>query len=207
MGKAVMDKWTDEKLAQRAATDSEAEAVLLARYKEEVRRRGRTYYILGADREDVVQEGMIGLFRAIRTFDPEEGASFRTYASTCIERQILDAVKRAAAKKHEPLNSSVLLGPEDVERLDQRLSEGQEDEGPLPEGRLLELLTGPWRAGFSDLEFEVVRRYLAGESYEIIAGALGKEPKAVYNAMGRIKRKIRGLAEGSGSGKNHGGDA
>ena len=197
MSKAALEQWTDERLARRAATDSEAEAVLLARYKEEVRRRGRTYYILGADREDVVQEGMIGLFRAIRTYDPEGGAAFRTYASTCIERQILDAVKRAAGKKHEPLNSSVLLGPEDVERLGARLSEGQEDEGLLPDGRLEELLTGPWRASFSDLEFEVVRRYLAGESYETIAKALSKEPKAVYNAMGRIKRKIRTLAEGS----------
>ena len=111
-------KPTDEALAAAAqAGGQRAEEDLISRYKSQVRLRAKAYYILGADREDVVQEGMIGLFKAVRSYDPAGGASFATYASVCIDRQIQDAIKAAARKKHEPLNMSLSLDEEGPARI------------------------------------------------------------------------------------------
>ena len=184
---AKIRKLTDEELCLLAREDAQAEGEILSRYKDLVRRTARTYYILGSDREDVVQEGMIGLFKAIHHYDGSQEASFRTYAGICVRRQILDAVKAAARKKHEPLNTSLFLTPEEQERFMIRMEEE-------PGEDLLDLVEHRWRQKFSPLEKSVLEGYLAGDSYALIAEKLGKDTKAVYNAMERIKGKIRRLA-------------
>lgn len=180
----------DSELVRLAkAGDERAESALLDRYKDRVRQRARAYYILGADREDVVQEGMIGLFKAIRSFDEEGGASFGTYAALCCDRQIMDAVRKAARRRHEPLNASVPLeSAGEAQDLPADGAQGQGELLPTPEevvARIPEVLSG--------LENEVFHLYMEGKESKEIAEALGKSPKTVYNAMVRVKRKIRDL--------------
>ena len=106
----VADKNWDEKMVELARRgDDDAAEALLQKYKTVVKRRASSYYMAGADRDDVIQEGMIGVFKAIRDYDPEKGASFSTFADLCINRQIVTAVKAAQRYKHSPLNNSMSL--------------------------------------------------------------------------------------------------
>ena len=101
---------TDEQLIEKLrAGDAEAERLLYERYKQTVRSRAHTYFLIGADHEDLVQEGMIGLYRAVCDYDAEKAASFRSFAELCITRRILSAIKRATRKKHAPLNTYISL--------------------------------------------------------------------------------------------------
>ena len=204
-----MDKRTDEALAKAAQEkDQRAEEELISRYKGQVRLRAKAYYILGADREDVVQEGMIGLFKAVRGFDPDGGASFATFASVCIDRQIQDAIKAAARKKHEPLNTSLSLDEEGGARMaearlgEEALAAGAAQEpgsAEVPEADdLLARIDGPWKDKLSELERTVFTGRLAGKSVRQLAEELGKDPKAIYNAAERMKKKIRKMVEESG---------
>ena len=177
--------------------NQEAETTLLREYKGLVKSKARAFYILGADKEDVVQEGMIGLYKAIQRFDKEGGASFTTYASTCIERQILDAIKAATRKKHEPLNTSLSLNEEAPRRKAEATAAGQEPtEGvgrAMDADSLADLLEGEWRSRFSEMEYTVLKGRLAGKTLTELAEDKGKPYAAVHNAMERAKRKIRGL--------------
>lgn len=205
-----MDTRTDEALAKAAQEkDQRAEEELISRYKGQVRLRAKAYYILGADREDVVQEGMIGLFKAVRGYDPDGGASFATFASVCIDRQIQDAIKAAARKKHEPLNTSLSLDEEGGARMaeaqlgEEALAAGAAMQGAgetaVPEADdLLAKINGPWKDRLSDLERTVFAGRLAGKSVRQLAEELGKDPKAIYNAAERMKKKIRKMVEESG---------
>ena len=195
-------KQTDEALAAAAqAGDRRAEEDLISRYKSQVRLRAKAYYILGADREDVVQEGMIGLFKAVHSFHPEGGASFATFASVCIDRQIQDAIKAAARKKHEPLNMSLSLDEEGPARIAESQI-GQKDAvaaADVPEAEdLLAKINGPWKDQFSELERTVFAGRLAGKTVRELAEELDKGPKAIYNAGERMKKKIRKMVEESG---------
>ncbi len=204
-----MTKRSDETLAKAAqAGDSRAEEELLGRYKGHVRLRAKAYYILGADKEDVVQEGMIGLFKAVHGFEPGSGASFATFASVCIDRQIQDAIKAAARRKHEPLNTSLSLDEEGGARMaeaqlgEEALAAGGDASGAeaaVPEAEdLLSLVNGEWKDGFSELERYVFEGRLAGKSVRQMAEEKGKDPKAIYNAAERMKKKIRKMARESG---------
>jgi RNA polymerase sigma-H factor len=187
-------------MAQQA--DGYALEYLLNRYKNFVRSRARSYFLIGADHEDIVQEGMIGLYKAIRDFKPEKLASFRAFAELCITRQIITAIKTATRQKHIPLNSYVSLNkPIFDEESDRTLLD------VISEGRITnpeELLIGQEdltriesRIGemLSELEWEVLTAYLDGRSYQEIAVDLGRHVKSIDNALQRVKRKMEKLLE------------
>lgn len=192
---------TDEELlALLRGGDQEAERELYERYKQTVRSRARTYFLIGADHEDLVQEGMIGLYRAVLEYDPEKAASFHTFADLCITRQILTAIKRASRKKHGPLNSYVSLNrpvfekESEVTLLDmvQNLRVSDPEEQYIGQENCEQLLC-IIREQLSDLERRVLGLYLEGRSYQEIAELLHKTPKAIDNAIQRVKRKLEPL--------------
>ena len=188
------------KLAQDA--DGAALEYLLNKYKNFVRTKARSYFLIGADHEDIVQEGMIGLFKAIRDFRPEKLASFHAFAEICVTRQIITAIKTATRQKHIPLNSYISLNkPIYEEESDRTLMDIiTETQVADPE----EMLIG--RESYSNIEnriqeslspFErrVMEAYMDGKSYQEIAEALGRHVKSIDNALQRIKRKLEKLLE------------
>jgi len=190
---------SDQELIRRFRQgDGQAELALYERYKPIVRGKSRSYYLAGADREDLVQEGMIGLYKALRDYDPEKGQSFRSFADMCVTRQILSAVKTAARKKHQPLNSYVSLtrpayGEEESDRTlsdlvsQSRISDPEELLIGSEDRKILERCI---RTELSPLEKKTLHLYLAGLTYTQIAAGLGRDEKAVDNAMQRIKHKL-----------------
>lgn len=188
----------DEELVELSAEgDKQATEFILSKYKNLVRARAKDYYLAGADREDLVQEGMIGLFKAIRDFDITKQASFRGFAEICVKRQILTAVKMATRQKHMPLNSYVSLNQpvyEDetertlVEMLAQRESVNPEE--MFLRREKAEALGAEIAQKLSGLERSVLSLYLAGMDYREIAVELDRPPKSIDNALQRIKRKL-----------------
>ena len=188
---------TDEVLAGLAqAGDREAEDILIRRYVEMIRGKAHLYFIVGADSEDVIQEGMIGLFKAIHDYSGNREATFKTFAELCINRQILTAVKTASRLKHQPLNDSVSLSTPVDETGGGTLEESlggdmaSNPEAVFMENTLSSLLTDENSTLFSSMERRVLKEYLAGRKYPEITQSLGKSHKAVDNAMQRIRRKI-----------------
>lgn len=197
---------TDEEVVSLCRDgDSVAVEYLLNKYKNFVRSKARSYFLIGADHEDIVQEGMIGLYKAIRDFRPEKLSSFRAFAELCITRQIITAIKTATRQKHIPLNSYVSLNKplydEDSDRtlLDvcaeghsanpEELIISQEDLRGIHQ-RIDEVLSG--------LEQEVLAAYLDGKSYQEIADNLGRHVKSIDNALQRVKRKLEKYLEDVG---------
>ena len=178
--------------------DQGAEEYLIRKFKAEVRGKARAYFIVGADGEDIVQEGMIGLFKAIRSYDAGKHASFRTFAALCVSRQILTAIKMAARQKHAPLNQSISLsGTMTAESpgktIGEALPSGQDTD---PEALYIlkediHELRRHSAAAFSDMEWRIWCAYLQGQSRGEIARAVGKTPKAVDNAIQRAKKKMQ----------------
>lgn len=189
---------TDEQLIERAQNgDMLAEEYLIRKYKEMVSARSKFYYIIGAEGDDVVQEGMIGLFKAIHSFGKDKDASFRTFAELCVNRQIISAIRTASRKKHEPLNESVSLdSPADEGDAGMTLKEmlsasrEMEPEQELLMKTLMEEISSNENNLFSSFEMEVWQMYVHGRNYREIAEQLGKSPKAVDNAIQRTKKKI-----------------
>lgn len=185
--------------------DTIAEEYLLNKYKNFVRSKARSYFLIGADHEDIVQEGMIGLYKAIRDYRPDKLSSFRAFAELCITRQIITAIKTATRQKHIPLNSYVSLNkPLYDEESDRTLLDviiegratnpeeliiGQEDLRNINH-KIDEVLSG--------LEQEVLRAYLDGKSYQEIADNLGRHVKSIDNALQRVKRKLEKYLEEHG---------
>ena len=194
---------TDEQVVELCHQgDSEAEEYLLNKYKNFVRAKARSYFLIGADHEDIVQEGMIGLYKAIRDFKPEKLSSFRAFAELCITRQIITAIKTATRQKHIPLTSYVSLNkPLYDEESDRTLLD------VIMEGRISdpeELIINRENLGnihnkisevLSSLEQEVLQAYLDGKSYQEIADALGRHVKSIDNALQRVKRKLEKYLE------------
>lgn len=195
---------TDEELAHlvQQENDPVAQELLLNRYKNFVRSRARSYFLIGADHEDIVQEGMIGLFKAIRDFRVDKLASFRAFAELCITRQIITAIKAATRQKHIPLNSYVSLNrpiyDEESERtLLDVISEGR---AISPEEMLINRedyssIEVGIRDSLSDLERQVLDLFLEGKTYQEIALLLDRHVKSIDNALQRIKRKLEKLVE------------
>ena len=188
---------TDEVLAGLAqAGDREAEDILIRRYVEMIRGKAHLYFIVGADSEDVIQEGMIGLFKAIHDYSGNREATFKTFAELCINRQILTAVKTASRLKHQPLNDSVSLSTPVDETGGGTLEESlggdmaSNPEAVFMENTLSSLLTDENSTLFSSMERRVLKEYLAGRKYPEIAKLLGKSYKTIDNAMQRIRKKI-----------------
>ncbi len=187
-------------LASRAGDDA-ALSELLTKYRAFARVKARSYFLVGADREDIVQEGMIGLYKAIRDFNPEMQTSFRAFAELCVTRQIITAIKTATRQKHGPLNNYVSF---------HRPVSGDEDGGERTLADVLptrsisdpaELVVSSERIRalqehfdevLSDLETEVLRLYVEGKSYQEIAERLQRHVKTIDNALQRIKRKLEG---------------
>lgn len=177
--------------------DDNALEYLINRYKSLVRAKARTYFLIGADREDIIQEGMIGLYKAIRDFRGDKLTSFRAFAELCITRQIITAIKTATRQKHIPLNSYVSLNkPIFDEESDRTLMDViREERITDPEEMLInnEEFSGiEVKMGeiLSKLEWEVLSLYLEGKSYHEIGHELGRHVKSIDNALQRVKRKI-----------------
>ena len=189
---------TDEQLAIMAREGSEtAEEILIEKYKGLVRMKARAYFMVGAEPEDVVQEGMIGLVKAIRNFDAGRDASFKTFASTCINNQIIKAIRKAERVKNQPLNDAISLndqvgdGEEGLTIGDiLRASMSDEPEEKLIYEESLSMLGDLSQKTFSPLETQVLRGKIQGKTYQEIARELGKSPKTIDNALQRIRKKI-----------------
>ncbi|OGX68243.1 MAG: RNA polymerase factor sigma-70 [Paenibacillus sp. RIFOXYA1_FULL_44_5] len=182
--------------------DSDALEYLIYKYKNFVRAKARSYFLIGADREDIVQEGMIGLYKSIRDFRGDKLASFKAFAELCITRQIITAIKTATRQKHIPLNSYVSLDKpiydEDSDRtlLDVFCGTSVSDPEELiinqEEFTGLEIKMGEL---LSDLERKVLMLYLDGRSYQEIAIDLTRHVKSIDNALQRVKRKLERYLE------------
>ena len=175
---------------------------LITKYRNFVRAKARSYFLVGADREDIIQEGMIGLYKAIRDYRSDRLASFRAFAELCITRQIITAIKTATRQKHIPLNSYISLNKpicdEDSDRtlLDvisgnritdpEELIINREEFGDIEE-KMVEIL--------SELEWKVLMAYLEGKSYQEIASDLNRHVKSIDNALQRVKRKLERYLE------------
>ena len=174
---------SDEELATAAQAGSgHAESMLLNRYRPFVRGKSRSYFLVGGDAQDVIQEGMIGLFKAVRDYNSAQQMSFRGFAELCVTRQLITAVKSATRYKHGPLNTYVSFFR----------TVGEEDDGARVLADVLPAApqSDPADDALSDLEVEVLRMYVEGRSYVEIAETLRRRTKSVDNALQRIKRKI-----------------
>lgn len=192
------DDYTDEQLVELVHQGSaDALDYLITKYRLFVKAKARSYFLIGADKEDIVQEGMIGLYKAIRDFKEDKLSSFRAFAELCITRQIITAIKTATRQKHIPLNSYVSLDkPIYDEESDRTLLDvitGSESEDPEHlmihreeyshlEGKIGEIL--------SELEQQVLALYLDGQSYNEISEELNRHVKSIDNALQRVKRKL-----------------
>jgi len=190
---------SDEELAQLSQKgNDEALDFLLQKYRIYVLKRARTYFLIGADHEDIVQEGMIGLFKAIRDFDREKEAHFKSFAELCITRQMITAIKSATRQKHLPLNTYVSLNrPLYDEEYEITLLDvlGEEAKVVNPEEIMINKeqyadIEKKVKKLLSGFEREVLSCYLQGKSYLEIGEHLKKEPKSIDNALQRIKKKI-----------------
>lgn len=193
----------DEEIVEDARKgDDKALEYIINKYKNFVRAKARTYFLIGADREDIVQEGMIGLYKAIRDFREDKLSSFRAFAELCITRQIITAIKTATRQKHIPLNSYISLNrpifDEESDRTlldiicEEKVYDPEEmiisrEEFNGIESKMEEIL--------SELEWEVLSSYLQGKSYQEIAVDLDRHVKSIDNALQRVKRKLEKYLE------------
>lgn len=175
----------------------EAEESLMRKYKDVVRIKSQYYYMAGADEDDVIQEGMIGLLKAIRQYDPKKDAGFATFAGVCITRQIISAIRMADREKHKPLNTSVSLsrpvsGEEDGVTLEDTLMvhDGESPEALLVVKDLAGYIMHNEDNVFSKFEMQVLNEMVRENDYEKIARRLNRSSKSIDNAMQRIKKKI-----------------
>ncbi len=191
------EKQSDEELIRLLHKgDTRVIDFLMEKYKNLVRRHAKVMYMAGADRDDLIQEGMIGLFKAIRDYDEAYEASFQTFARLCISRQIVTAIENATRKKHAPLNSYVSLystdedGEETLMESLTSLTESSPEEEVMDRENV-NLLMEKILAVLSPLECQVFRLYLVGMDYTEIANVLQRDEKSTDNALQRIKRKIK----------------
>ena len=192
------EQLTDEELLTlHRAGDARAEEALYARYKQIVRSKARTYFLIGADREDIIQEGMIGLYKAVMDYQFDRQSSFRGFAELCITRQIITAIKAATRKKHAPLNSyisfnrSVNEGETERPLIDVLTSTRISDPEEVLIGREnYAAVADSIEHSLSKLERDALGLYLYGYSYQQIADHLQITTKSVDNAIQRVKKKL-----------------
>jgi len=191
---------TDDDLAVRAqGGDRFAQQTLIERYRRFARAKGRGYFLVGGDSDDIEQEALIGLYKAIRDYQPDRQASFRAFAELCITRQIITAIKTATRQKHQPLNQYVSISGSrsSDEQQSDRVVEDLLDDSPSSDpadqvvsGERLDSLRGAMAEMLSGLEVDVLRLYVEGKSYQEIGDTLGRHVKSIDNALQRIKRKV-----------------
>ena len=190
---------TDEQLATETSVNNsqEAQEILFERYKNLVRAKARTYFLIGADKEDLIQEGMIGLYKAMRDYNTDKNCSFRAFAELCITRHIITAIKAATRKKHTPLNSYVSFNKTFNDEQSDRLlvdtlisTELTDPEELLIDRESMLDIEERIEKVLSPLEKDVLRYYLNGLSYVEIAKYLNRHVKSIDNALQRIKKKL-----------------
>ncbi len=194
--------FSDEKFAVLAQQGNDkALDYLLSKYRVFVRNKSLSYYIIGADRDDIIQEGMIGLFKAVRDFVSERGVSFKTFADVCVTRQIITAVKNASRQKHAPLNFYVSLNKPVFEEGDDSTlndivaaSTNSNPEEIVINKENADKLGSEVTRILSQFELLVLSLYLQGVSYVDIAKAIGKDAKSVDNALQRIRKKFEKIS-------------
>ena len=196
--------YTDEEIIFYIKSgNNEALEFLMNKYKNLVKKKARTYFLIGADSDDIIQEGMIGLYKAIRDFKDDKEASFKVFAELCVTRQIITAIKASTRKKHVPLNSYISLNKpmyeEDHEKnslLDRMPSEKViNPEEMLIDKENLNMIEYELDNRLSGFEKDVLRLYLDGVNYTKIAELLDRPIKSVDNALQRIKRKVETILE------------
>lgn len=187
---------SDESLVIKAqGNDNEACEEILEKYKPMVLGISRAYFLFGGDKEDLMQEGMIGLYKAVISYSPEKDATFSTYANICIRRHLYTAIKNASRKKHMPLNDYVSFSTfldgtsDDLSGLVKFDAMNPED--IIINQERIEALYGSIDKKLSKLEKAVLSEYLKGSPYDRIASKIGKESKAVDNALQRIRKKLK----------------
>ena len=188
----------DEEIVMEAKTENNrAQEYLISKYENFVKAKAKSYFLIGADKEDIYQEGMIGLYKAIRDYKPERSTSFKAFAELCITRQIITAIKTATRQKHIPLNTYVSLNKPIYEEESEKtlldvltglkVSDPEEliiskEQMQYIEEKISKVLSG--------LELEVLNSYLDGKSYQEIACDLERHSKSIDNALQRVKRKL-----------------
>lgn len=205
--KEFQDMTDEEIVAEVHAHENPlAQRYLLEKYKKLVQGKTKGYFLVGAEREDVVQEGMIGLFKAIRDYKPDKNASFKVFADLCVGRQIITAVKNSTRQKQIPLNTYVSINkPMYAEDSDHTLLDVLaginvvNPEEVVVEEEEFQILETEMSQILSDLEWQVLRLYLDGKSYQDIAKELGRHSKSIDNALTRVKKKIGRYKDANGN--------
>ncbi|MDV4152239.1 RNA polymerase sporulation sigma factor SigH [Clostridium sp. AL.422] len=188
----------DEEIVDEAKKgDCRAQEYLISKYENFVKAKAKSYFLIGADKEDIYQEGMIGLYKAIRDFKADRLTSFKAFAEICVTRQIITAIKTATRQKHIPLNTYISLNKPIYEEESDRtlidvLSELKiTDPEELIIGKeQIKHIEREMEKVLSDLEMEVLQSYLDGKSYQEIACDLDRQAKSIDNALQRVKRKL-----------------
>ena len=193
----VGEKMDEEVVSEAKLGDKRAQEYLITKYQNFVKAKAKSYFLIGADKEDIYQEGMIGLYKAIRDYRPDKLASFKAFAELCVTRQIITAIKTATRQKHIPLNTYVSLnkpiyGEESDRTLLDVLSEAKvtDPEEIMIIREELKHIESEIGQVLSDLEMEVLGSYLDGKSYQEIACDLNRHAKSIDNALQRVKRKL-----------------
>ena len=203
-GGALRDADDVELIARYQDTgDPEVLDQVIARYRRFVRSKARGYFLIGGDGDDVEQEALIGLYKAVRDFRPEHQASFRAFAELCIKRQIITAIKTATRQKHQPLNSYLSIsgsrsGDESSDAPVDEILVSHTDADPcdtVVQDERMRSLNRSMDELLSSLEVDVLRLYVEGKSYQEIGAQLGRHTKSIDNALQRIKRKLDGQLE------------
>lgn len=194
------EEYTDEELVDRLHQgENEIMDYILEKYKPLVRKQTNALFLIGGENEDLIQEGMIGLFKAIRDYDDTKEATFFYFAQLCIKRQLASALEASNRKKHIPLNNYVSFSSDEndnVAALEALISQGVEspEQMVLEQEKVIEFKE-QIRAKLSKMEKEVLNLYLEGYNYTQIAKIMEKTPKSIDNALQRIRQKIRGVLE------------
>lgn len=189
----------DEELVRLAqAGDNAAMERLCVRYKDAVRMMARPYFLIGADRDDLLQEGMIGLYKAIRDYQEGHNASFSSFAEVCVTRQIISAIKASLRQKHQPLNSYISLhhtmGDGENKELMELLGRGEDPEEAFISRETAQHIRKSLQEQLTPLERQAAELFLEGLSYEEIAARLGRGSKSVDNALSRVRKKLSHIA-------------
>ena len=194
---------TDEKLIENVKQeDQTALNCLIERYNDLVTMKANKFFMVGAENEDMIQEGMIGLYKSIKSFDTEKQNSFKTFANMCVERQLITAVKNSNRQKHIPLNSSVSLNSaayednEDMDKMDVLDIKMMNDPSDIIADReYFENMESKIKENLSSFELQVLKEYEKGKSYAAIAEKLNAKVKSVDTAIQRIRKKANKIKE------------
>ncbi len=184
-------RYTDEELiTMLRGGEQEVMDFLIEKYKSMVRQKARVLYLVGGEQDDLIQEGMIGLFKAVRDYRSEKDASFGTFARLCVDRQIYHALESSNRQKHQPLNSYVSMNSEEWEAEVYTMFQQSPENIVIAQENALHL-EHTIRRQLSDFENQVLEMYLDGDNYLVIAEKLGKTPKSIDNALQRIRGKVK----------------